>query len=58
MLSLFKSDPSKKLRKQHASLLEKAMQAQRNGNIRGYSDLTREAEDIYQQILTLESESK
>ena len=54
MFSLFKSDPTKKLKKQHAIVLEKAMHAQRNGDIRKYSTLTEEAEAIYQQIAELE----
>lgn len=50
MFSFFKSNPSIKLKKRHALLLEQAMHAQRNGDIRGYSKLTTEAEDVYQQI--------
>ena len=57
MFSLFKSDPTKKLKKLHASTLEKAMQSQRNGDIRTYSELTLEAEKIQQQILDLENKS-
>lgn len=56
MFSLFKSDPTKKLKKLHASTLEKAMQAQRNGDIRTYSELTLEAEQIHNQILEIEQE--
>ena len=54
MFSLFKSDPTKKLKKLHSATLEKAMQSQRNGDIRTYSELTLEAEKIQQQILELE----
>jgi len=54
MFSLFKSDPVKKLKKQHASVLEKAMHAQRNGDIRSYSTLTEEAEALHQQIQALQ----
>lgn len=50
MFSLFKADPSKKLAKQRAALLEKAMLAQRKGDIRGYSQLTAEAEALQKQI--------
>jgi hypothetical protein len=50
MFSLFKSDPTKKLKKLHSSKLEQAMFAQRNGDIRKYSELTAEAEEIYRQI--------
>ena len=33
MFSFLKSDPTKKLRNQHATLLEKAMHAQRSGDM-------------------------
>lgn len=58
MFYLFKSDPTKKLKKQHAIVLEKAMHAQRNGDIRTYSTLTEEAETLHQQILALEEPSE
>lgn len=50
MFGLFKSDPTQKLEKQRNAILEKAMQAQRNGDIRLYSELTEQAEAIYAQI--------
>ena len=55
MFSLFKSDPTKKLKKAYAAKLEQAMLAQRNGDIKSYSFLTEEAEAIYQQICGLTS---
>lgn len=55
MFSFLKKDPSKKLKQQYAKLLEQAMLAQRNGDIRGYGMLTREAEEINQQIQELEA---
>ncbi len=58
MFSLFKSDPTKKLKKQYAIVLEKAMHAQRNGDIRSYSTLTEEAEALHQQILQLENDGE
>ena len=54
MFSLFKTDPTKKLKKLHSATLEKAMQSQRNGDIRTYSELTLEAEKIQKQILEFE----
>lgn len=54
MFGLFKSDPTKKLRKQYDSKLEQAMLAQRKGDIKTYSMLTAEAEEIWKQIETLE----
>jgi len=53
MFSLFAINPVKKLKKQHATLLEKAMHAQRNGDIRGYSKLITDAEEVYQKIQQL-----
>ncbi|EKO3592532.1 DUF6435 family protein [Vibrio metschnikovii] len=58
MFSISKSDPTKKLRKQHALKLENAMLAQRKGDIRTYSQLTFEADEMYQQIERLEAEQK
>ncbi|GAA6186149.1 DUF6435 family protein [Aliiglaciecola sp. NS0011-25] len=55
MFSIFKSDPTKKLKKEHALKLEQAMHAQRKGDIRSYSQLTYEAEEIYSKILTIEA---
>ncbi len=52
---LFKSDPSKKLRKIHMEKLEAAMNAQRNGDIRSYSLITNEAEIIHKKILQLQA---
>ena len=54
MFSLFKPDPTKKLKKLHSETLEEAMQSQRNGDIRTYSELTLEAEKIQKQILGIE----
>lgn len=46
MFSFLKSDPIKKLEKEYGDLLEKAMQAQRGGDIRLYSELTQKAEVV------------
>ena len=56
MFQFLKSDPTKKLKKQHSLLLEKAMHAQRRGDIRTYSQLTAEAEEVYGQIKALETQ--
>lgn len=55
MFGLFKSDPTKKLRKQYDAKLEKAMLAQRKGDIKTYSMLTAEAEGIWAEIEKLKS---
>ncbi|OOF30060.1 DUF6435 family protein [Salinivibrio proteolyticus] len=54
MLSFLKPNPVKKLKKQYEAKQQQAFQAQRNGDIRGYSLLTEEAEKIDQQIKELE----
>ncbi|WP_108743092.1 DUF6435 family protein [Salinivibrio sp. IB872] len=55
MLSFLKPNPVKKLKKQYDAKQQQAFQAQRNGDIRGYSLLTEEAEKIDQQIKALEN---
>lgn len=54
MFSLFKTDPLKKLNQQYSAKLEQAMLAQRNGDIKSYSALTYEAEQILDKIKVLE----
>lgn len=56
MFGIFKSDPSKKLRKTYDMKLEQAMHAQRKGDIKTYSMLTAEAEAIWAQIENIKSE--
>ncbi|WP_136678926.1 DUF6435 family protein [Neptunomonas sp. XY-337] len=58
MFSFFKSDPTKKLKKQHSMLLEEAMHAQRNGDIMTYSKLTAEAEALFKQIQDMDAEKR
>lgn len=53
MFSFLKPNPEKKLKKQYAETLEKAMQAQRSGNIRLYSQLSTDADAIYKKIQLL-----
>ena len=53
MFSFFKNNSVKKLKKRHSMLCEQAMQAQRRGDIKMYSLLTAEAEEIFEQIKTL-----
>ncbi|HHC7310820.1 TPA: DUF6435 family protein [Vibrio campbellii] len=53
MFSFFKNNSVKKLKKRHSMLCEQAMQAQRRGDIKTYSLLTVEAEEIFEQIKTL-----
>lgn len=58
MFSFFKKDPLKELNKQYLQKLEEAMHAQRNGDIRSYSMLTSEAEDILKKIEALDKITK
>ncbi|WP_137221445.1 DUF6435 family protein [Shewanella sp. MEBiC00475] len=58
MLSFFKPNPAKKLRKSYDLILEQAMQAQRKGDIKTYSLLTAESEQIWDKITALEATSK
>ena len=58
MFSLFKKDPIKKLNKKYNTLLEQALQAQRNGDIRLYSSITAEADELLKNIRKLESGKK
>ena len=57
MFGLFKSNPTKKLRKQHDVKLEQAMHAQRKGDIKSYSMLTAEAEAMWKEIEALEKQN-
>jgi len=50
MLRFFKKNPAKGLRKQYGQLVEKSFQARRNGNIRLYSELTVEAEEVRSEL--------
>ncbi|CAH9061663.1 hypothetical protein PSECIP111951_02535 [Pseudoalteromonas holothuriae] len=58
MFSFFKRNPTKKLEKQLAMLQEQAMHAQRRGDIRTYSTLTAEADDVYKKIQDIETSTK
>lgn len=58
MFSFFKKDPLKALNEQYLQKLEEAMLAQRNGDIRSYSMLTSEAEDILKKIEVLDKTTK
>ena len=58
MFNLFKSDPAKKLRKKYDQKSTDAMLAQRKGDIKTYSMLTAEAEEIWKEISKLEEAKK
>lgn len=50
MLGFLKGDPKKKLQKAYEAKLEKALHAQRNGDLRTHGTLMEEAEKIYSEI--------
>ena len=50
MLSFFKKNPIKNLEKQYQKLLADAMQEQRKGDIRAYSDLIAKSEELAKEI--------
>ncbi len=56
MLGFLKGDPKKKLQKQYEEKLQKALHAQRNGDLRTHGTLMEEAEKIYAEIQKVEKE--
>lgn len=54
MFSWLKPDPVKKMKKEYFAMLEKAMHAQRNGDIKTYSLLNADAEALWDKIEQLE----
>ena len=57
MFSIFKANPTKKLNKLLDIKLEQAMLAQRNGDIKSYSELTFEADQIQKNISAIEAKN-
>ncbi len=55
MFSFLKADPIKKLERKYEKTLEQAMNMQRNGDIRRYSELTEEAEQIQKEMENLKA---
>ena len=58
MFGIFKKSPIEKMENEHKELLTKAFNAQRNGDIRGYSMITAEAEKVREQLEVLKAEEK
>lgn len=58
MFSMFKKDPTKKLKKQVLIKLEQGMLAQRKGDIRTYSQLSFEVQEIEKEIDKIEQANK
>jgi hypothetical protein len=57
MFSMFKPNPTKKLNKLLFAKLEEAMHAQRNGDIKGYAQLSFEADEIEKKISEIEKQT-
>ena len=55
MFSFLKKDPIAELNKQYTALLQQALEAQRRGDIRSYSKLSSEAEELAIKIDALKS---
>ncbi|HET8963556.1 MAG TPA: DUF6435 family protein [Chitinophagales bacterium] len=53
MFQLFKKDPVKNLQKEYQQILEKARDAQRKGDIKGFALLTEKSEEVLKQIDSL-----
>lgn len=54
MFGLFKADPKKKLQKQYEQVLGQAQQAQRNGDMKLFAELSAKADALYKQICSLD----
>lgn len=55
MFGLFKKDPIKKLEKEYAQLMEKAMHVQRSGDLKAYARLIERAEELQAEIERLKA---
>jgi hypothetical protein len=53
MFNFFKTNPIKKLQKLYAVKMEQALQAQRNGKMGLFAELSAEAQDILNRIKVL-----
>ena len=58
MFWIFKKDPIKIMQKKYETLLEEAMNAQRNGKIEEFSELSYESEKLYKEIQRMKEERK
>ena len=58
MFGLFKSEPTKKMRKELKQLQQKALEMERNGNLRDSSHISQQADELWKKIQELESNGK
>lgn len=57
MFGIFKSDPLKKLQAEYEKVSEKAIEAQRNGNIALFAELSKKAEELGKKMDELKKDS-
>ena len=50
MFSLFKKNPEKKLQQKYEQLMKQAIDAQRRGDIEGYSNLSAQADGVAKEL--------
>lgn len=58
MFGLFKKDPAKKLQKEYEELMKKAVEAQRNGKMELFANLSAKADKISKQLDEIEAAQK
>lgn len=58
MFGLFKKDPAKKLQKEYEELMKKAVEAQRNGKMELFANLSAKADQICKELDKLEASEK
>ena len=56
MFGIFKKDPLTTLQKKYEALLEQAMNAQRNGKIEEFGELSYESDKLYKEIQKIKEE--
>lgn len=56
MFGFFKKNPAGKMKKEYVALLEKARDAQRSGDIKGYAKLVEQSEALLRKIEELEND--
>jgi len=55
MFGLFKKDPAKALKKEYEALMKKGMEVQRSGDIKGYAQISAQAEEVLKKIEALKN---
>lgn len=58
MFGILKTDPLKKLQKEYEKISAQAVEAQRNGNIELFAELSQKAEEIGKEMDRIKNESK